>query len=334
VGRASEFHVDIIAIDLSGRQTNLTQSPSLNASPAPAPDGRIAFVSDRDGTADLFVMDGDGRNVHRLTTNAGVVGGAEDLEVSHVAWSPQGDQIAFDSTWGPVEPNCPQHCTGWALSVVGSGGSSPRQIAVNARAPAWSPSSGRLAFDSSVAVVDYDDAGSVTIAHPDGSGAVQVSAPSNSSEVGPAWSPTGRELEYEALRNPDGSPWVYIVRADGRQKRPLAAGHDATWSPDGKRLAFVHDYRLITIGRDGRGRRRISPTGEYVVTAVWSPKGQTIAYVAGTTIRRYERLPANLRIETMRADGTHRHVLSREAEVLGKPVWTADGRRILAAVTP
>jgi len=204
-GRASEYQVDIVAIGLTGKQTNLTQSPSFNASPAPARDGRIAFVSDRNPPG-LYVMDGDGGNVRWLTGD--IVGGAEDLEVSHVAWSPKGDAIAFDSTWGPVEPNCLQHCYGWALRVVGSDGNGSTQIAQNARAPAWSPDGSRLAYDSSVAVVDYDDAGSVAIAHPDGTGAVQVSARSNSSEIGPVWSPTSRELEYEALRTPDGPPWV------------------------------------------------------------------------------------------------------------------------------
>src|SRR5262249_21086687 len=42
VGRASEFHVDIVAVDLSGRQMNLTQGGgSFNASPAVARGGRI-----------------------------------------------------------------------------------------------------------------------------------------------------------------------------------------------------------------------------------------------------------------------------------------------------
>jgi Tol biopolymer transport system component len=121
-------------------------------------------------------------------------------------------------------------------------------------------------------------------------------------------------------------PWIYVVRADGQGKRPLVAGHDATWSPDGKRLAFVHDHRLITIGRDGRGRKRISPKGEYVVTAIWSPRGRTIAYVARTT--------GNPRIETVRADGTHVHVLARRMNVWGRPVWTPDGKRILVSLEP
>ena len=334
MARASEYHVDIVAIALTGKQANLTQSDSFNASPAPSRDGRIAFVSDRAGSTDLYVMDGDGGNVQRLTTNAPVEGGAEDLEVSHVAWSPQGDNIAFDSVWGPVEPNCPQHCLGWAVDVVRSNGSGLGQIARNARAPSWSPNGTRLAYDSGVEVVDYDSAEGITIAKPDGSGAVQVPAPNNSSGMGPVWSPRGNEIAFAAQRPGDYPPTsVYVIRTDGTGKRRLAVGHDPTWSPDGRRLAFVYDFKLVTIDTNGKGRRRLSPKGERVVSAAWSPKAGTIAYVAGTQVDPYAYLPKNLRVETVSADGKHVHVLAREPHLFADepPVWTADGRRILVA---
>jgi Tol biopolymer transport system component len=334
VARSSEYHVDIVAIGLTGKQTDLTQSPSFNASPAPAPDGQIAFVSDRAGTTDLYVMDGDGGNVQRLTTNAHIEGGAEDLEVSHVAWSPQGHTIAFDTAWGPVEPNCPQHCDGWAVSVVRSDGSGLGKIAQSARAPAWSPNGARLAYDSGVDVVDYDDAGSVTIARPDGSSAVQVPATRNSSLIGPVWSPPGDELAFEAQK-PDKSAAtsIYLVDASGQHRRRLTTGHDPTWSPDGRRIVFVYDYKLVAIDANGTGRRRLSPKGEFVVTAAWSPKSGTIAYVAGTTRDPYAYLPRNLRVEAVSSEGKHVRVLAREPGLFvdEPPVWTADGRRILVA---
>jgi len=49
-------------------------------------------------------------------------------------------------------------------------------------------------------------------------------------------------------------------------------------------------------------------------------------------VRKGERAPSNLRIETVRADGTHRHVLARHVQVVGRLVWTADAKRILAAL--
>jgi len=37
---------------------------------APAPPGKIAFVSDRDGNDEIYVMDADGSNQQRLTNNS------------------------------------------------------------------------------------------------------------------------------------------------------------------------------------------------------------------------------------------------------------------------
>ena len=321
---AGEFHADIFAIDLSGRQTNLTQSASLNAAPAAANDGRIAFLSDRDGTIDIYVMNGDGRDVRRLTTGAPLEGGAEDLENSRLAWSPQNDRVAFDGAYGPVEPNCLQHCDGWAVSVVGSDGSGLRQIATNARAPAWSPDGRSLAFQSDVGAVDYDDSASVTIARLDGSGSTRVNALNGGgARPGPVWSAQANELAFQAEPRSESPMSVNVMRADGTARRRLATGHDPSWSPDGRRLAFVYEHRLVTIGRDGRARKRISPQGTQVVTAVWSPKGWTIAYLDGTAL------------ETVRADGTHARVLARKPNdvlIWGPPVWTRDGKRILLAV--
>ncbi|MFP6642604.1 MAG: protein kinase, partial [Candidatus Latescibacterota bacterium] len=59
--------------------------------PSPiSPDGsKIAFVSDRDGNHEIYVMDSDGSNQTRLTSNY-----ASDYDPS---WSPDGSKIAFGS---------------------------------------------------------------------------------------------------------------------------------------------------------------------------------------------------------------------------------------------
>src|SRR5438128_3315940 len=90
-GRAAskQFDFEIVAIDLAGRQTNLTQNPAVDVAPAMSRDGRIVFLSTRDGGAELYVMGGDGRNVRRLTTGNDVVW-SEALEISQASWSPLG----------------------------------------------------------------------------------------------------------------------------------------------------------------------------------------------------------------------------------------------------
>ena len=50
---------------------------------------QIAFVSDRDGNSEIYVMDANGKNQRRLTNNP-----ASDYSPS---WSPDGKRIAFVS---------------------------------------------------------------------------------------------------------------------------------------------------------------------------------------------------------------------------------------------
>ena len=69
-----------------------TATPTPTPVPVPVPVPviqRIAFRSDRDGNWEIYVMDKDGSNHTRLTTNS-----AQDIEP---AWSPDGSKTAFTS---------------------------------------------------------------------------------------------------------------------------------------------------------------------------------------------------------------------------------------------
>ena len=66
---------DIYVMDINGgRQRNLTKHAIADeVTPAWSPDGRkIAFISNRDGNLNIYVMDADGNNIHQLT-KAGIL---------------------------------------------------------------------------------------------------------------------------------------------------------------------------------------------------------------------------------------------------------------------
>jgi Tol biopolymer transport system component len=71
-------------------QTRLTNNPAADYTPDWSPDGsKIAFVSNRDGDHESYVMNANGSSPIRLTTTAG-------LDVQPV-WSPDGEKILFTS---------------------------------------------------------------------------------------------------------------------------------------------------------------------------------------------------------------------------------------------
>jgi len=114
----------------------LTGGAGYSGDAAWSPDGsRIAFVSDRDGPLDLYVMDAEGGGVRRLTRDAGA-----DARPS---WSPDGTRIAFQR--GPA-PGAAGPSGVFAVDADGAG--ERRLVAGEAAEPAWSPDGGWLAFVS------------------------------------------------------------------------------------------------------------------------------------------------------------------------------------------
>lgn len=76
---------------------------------------------------------------------------------------------------------------------------------------------------------------------------------------------------------------IWVMRADGSHKRRLIRHADhPSWSPDGRRLAFVCTARvedaLCTARRDGRALRRYANTAA-VSFPSWAPQGRYVAYL-------------------------------------------------------
>ena len=119
---------------VAGAIRRLTDHRDLDFSPTWSPDGRhIAFSSDRDGNADIYVMGSDGSNPRRLTNHSAADGVP--------SWSPDGRHIAFSSD---RDGNAD-------IYVMGSDGSNPRRLTNHSAAdgvPSWSPDGRHIAFSS------------------------------------------------------------------------------------------------------------------------------------------------------------------------------------------
>jgi Tol biopolymer transport system component len=110
----------------SGDSVQIIGSTREDDSPQFSPDGnRIAFVSKRTGSDEIWVADRNGRNQRQLTGFHGPATGTP-------RWSPDGKQIGFDS-------RAPGH---QGIYVIGSTGGNPRLLTkdnIDERLPSWSP---------------------------------------------------------------------------------------------------------------------------------------------------------------------------------------------------
>ena len=94
---------------------------------------KIAFVSDRDGNCEFYVMVADGSGQTRLTSNS-----AEDR---YPDWSPDSSKIAFMS----------DRDGNWEIYVMGADGSRQTRLINNDKwdsLPSWSPDGSKIAFHS------------------------------------------------------------------------------------------------------------------------------------------------------------------------------------------
>ena len=242
--------VGLLAI-ASGADGTVNRSVAQTAAAA----GRIAFVSDRDGNEEIYIIGPDG--LTRQTNNP-----AQDFSP---AWSPDGGRLAYVSTRDGNEE----------IYVLGPAGVT-RQTDNPARdfSPAWSPDGGRLAY---VSTRDGNEEIYVT-----GPGGLTRQTNHPAQDFSPAWSPDGGRLAYVSTR--DGNEEIYVTGPDGlmRQTNNPARDFSPAWSPDGRTIVFVSDREgneeIYAITSAGLVRLTDHPARDF--SPAWSPDGKMIAFVS------------------------------------------------------
>jgi len=180
---------------------------------------QIAFASDRGGAKEIYVMEYDGTNQHRLTAHASIA--------ITPRWSPVDDRIAY-TVWRDSGPQI-------AITSASGVRSSFAQAGVNS-VPSWSNDGKTIVYSSR-----RDGDSEIYAADADGTNPRRLTN-SRGIDVSPFFNPaTGRRIVF--VSNRSGSPQIYTMSFDGTDvQRVTEDGGDAenpVYSPDGTMIAFA-----------------------------------------------------------------------------------------------
>ncbi len=187
------------------------------------PDTRLAFVSDRDGHPQIYIMDAQA-TIRRLMRHT-----ADD---SDPTWSPDKTRLAFAST---LDGN-------WEIYWINADGTGLTRVTDNPARdaePAWSPDGSYVAFSS-----DRDGKREV---YTTGKGG--VARVTHTPEAGESWEPAwGPDGTLFFTSNRDGKREVYRTTNSGATARiTRSPGDSSSWSP-----AWGGTYMLFVSDRDGQ----------------------------------------------------------------------------------
>jgi Tol biopolymer transport system component len=287
--------------------------------PMVSPDGRLLRLTlgDRAGPGTLlWEVHTDGSHLRPLLS-----GWNEGARVCCGSWTPDGKYFIFQATSNGISSLWAMRETGDLWHKVSHEPVQLTEGAMSAEAPLPSRDGKRIFFIGSLRrgeVMRYDPKTHTLGPFLPGFSALDLN-----------FSKDGQRMVWTSY--PDGTLWQ--SKADDSDRiqltfAPMEAGLPR-WSPDGSKIAFTAHYpgkqwQIFLIPSGGGEAEQLTSGDEGNQDPSWSPDGNSLAYSAwiAPQISRFPLHILNLK--------THQVTAVPQSEALRLPVWSPDGRYLVA----
>ncbi len=224
---------DIFSINPDGSgKTRITTNNAQELYPIISPDGKkIAFISDKTGNFEQYIMDVSGVNIRQLTINNNPYDG-------YASWYPDSKWLMYGYGWVAGSSEL------YKVNIEGTTNVPVTSYGQNTFHPDISKDGNKIVFAQQPG--SWAPNNEIYTANIDGTGILKLTLNSYS-DYFPSWAPDGNKIVFSASDNGAGygNPYnIWIMNSDGSGKKKLTtdtgdwANSSPRFSPNGDKIIF------------------------------------------------------------------------------------------------